>query len=306
MQLSGLFPGNYYNSDESKALDFMGYFAHQRQQEEAFKNQELNRQAALQDIFHNEQMNPLKVQQQQGLLDRQSAELPGIQADSRKKTLDTDFAEQLQPEKIKLAIQQATTGLTQSELAGEMATINKALLNPKLSAQERKVLEMVRDNFPENYKLNRTIEGKKEVAAIPKPGRAGGTGSAKAPAPPKAPTDDIRLANYWQFQADNESDPETKAEHQIKADAARQRALALIQAKADAANAGKVDLGAMGGVPVRPGIAPQGQTPAPATKPAAAPTAPAGRVIIYKDGKAVGTIPESQRAQALKEGYLVK
>jgi len=41
MQLSGLFPGNYYNSDESKALDFMGYFAHQRQQEEAFKKPRL-------------------------------------------------------------------------------------------------------------------------------------------------------------------------------------------------------------------------------------------------------------------------
>jgi hypothetical protein len=127
-------------------------------------------------------MNPLRVQQQQGLVDRQGAELPGIKATSRQRELDTDFAEQLQPDKIKLAIQQATTGLTQSELAGEMATINKALLNPKLSAQERKVLEMVRDNFPENYKLNRGIEGKKELAAMPKPGRSGGTGSAKAPA----------------------------------------------------------------------------------------------------------------------------
>jgi hypothetical protein len=304
MQLSGLFPGNYYNSDESKALDFMGYFAHQRQQEEAFKNQELNRQAALQDIFHNEQMNPLKVQQQQGLVDRQSAELPGIQADSRKKTLDTDFAEQLQPEKIQKALRETWRDMSRAERDQEMATVEKTLLNPNLHPQARKVLEMVRDNFSENYRLNKTLEGKEDVAAIGANARIRTAPGPKTPAPPKAPKTDFELSAYWQFQADQEDDVNTKAELQALADAARERGRKVLQDKADAAKSGGVDVGALGGVPVRPGITTQ--APAPAAKPAAAPTAPAGRVIIYKDGKAVGTIPESQRAQALKEGYLVK
>jgi hypothetical protein len=55
-----------------------------------------------------------------------------------------------------------------------------------------------------------------------------------------------------------------------------------------------------------PGQQPSGQpTQAPAG-PANVPKAPAGRVVIYKDGKAIGSVPESQVEAAKQQGYSVK
>lgn len=304
-QLAGLFPGSYYNSDESKALDFMGYFAHQRQQDEAFQNQAINREGALEDLFQTRQMNPLRVNNQRLMNDTLEAQLGGHRARSKEAELKLDTDTQLQPHLIKQKIAEAFKGVSAAELDQNKNLIRQALLNPKLSDQERKVYSMLRDQFDEFYKLNQTLESKEKIAATPKPGRTG-SGGPKAPAPPKAPKDDIQLSSYWQFQADQENDPTTKTELQALADGARSRALALIQAKADAAATGKVDLGAIGGVPTRQGITPTTGQPPAAPKPAAAPKAPTGRVVIYKDGKAVGTIPESQRDAAVKQGYLVK
>jgi hypothetical protein len=49
-----------------------------------------------------------------------------------------------------------------------------------------------------------------------------------------------------------------------------------------------------------PTVAPKAATPTKAL------VAPAGRVVIYKDGKAVGSIPEAQADAAVKQGYSLK
>lgn len=295
MQLSGLFPGNYYNSDESKALDFMGYFAHQRQQEEAFKNQELNRQAALQDIFHNEQMNPLKVQQQQGLLDRQSAELPGIRATSRKQELDTDFAEQLQPDKIQKALRETWRDMSRAERDQEMATVEKTLLNPNLHPQARKVLEMVRDNFPENYRLNKTLEGKEDVATIGanRSGRTSGTGGPKAPVDRFAiiakianPFDKYTALKAYAAELDD-NDP-----NKARAEAAAAAISSEATTAADTRIGNKFEKGPDG--QWRPVRAPELSAPAPAAKPTAPKTSSLADVQRMYPG-----VP----ADKLKEAY---
>lgn len=181
-QLAGLFPGSYYNSDESKALDFMGYFAHQRQQDEAFQNQAINREGALEDLFQTRQMNPLRVDNQRLMNDTLEAQLGGHRARSKDAELKLDTDTQLQPHVIKQKMQEALAGLTAAELKDEMAQINKMLINPHLTPGQRKVFEMLRENFPENYKLNQTLDSKETVAAMPKPGRTSGTGGPKAPA----------------------------------------------------------------------------------------------------------------------------
>jgi hypothetical protein len=295
MQLSGLFPGNYYNSDESKALDFMGYFAHQRQQDEAFKNQELNRQKALQDIFHDEQMNPLKVQQQQGLLDRQSAELPGIRANSRKQELDTDFAEQLHPEKIKRALAESMAGLSEAEMKTEMLSVTRMLQNPHIHPQARKVLEMVRDNFPENYRLNKTLEGKEDVATIGANarGRASGTGGPKAPADRFAiiskitnPFDKFTALKAYAAELDDGHPDKAKAE------AAAEAIKAEAQTAADTRVPNKFEKGPDG--QWRPVKAPELTSPATAPKPSTAKPASLGEVQKMYPG-----VP----ADKLKEAY---
>ena len=72
------------------------------------------------------------------------------------------------------------------------------------------------------------------------------------------------------------------------------------------AKVGDPDIGAVtkGSVPVVPGVnlgdAPGATTNRPARQ------AGSQRITIYKDGKAVGTIPSEQKEQAIKQGYIVK
>lgn len=55
-----------------------------------------------------------------------------------------------------------------------------------------------------------------------------------------------------------------------------------------------------------PGSQPSGQPAQAPAGPATAPKAPPGRVVIYKDGKAVGSVPEAQVDAAKQQGYTVK
>jgi len=72
------------------------------------------------------------------------------------------------------------------------------------------------------------------------------------------------------------------------------------QAEAEIASVkpGSINTGELAGVPTNagPAIAPKAPT---GLKPAA----PAGRVVIYKDGKPVGSVPAGQLQEALKQGY---
>lgn len=299
-QLAGLFPGSYYNSDESKALDFMGYFAHQRQQDEAFQNQAINREGALEDLFQTRQMNPLRVDNQRLMNDTLEAQMGGHRARSKEAELKLDTDTQLQPRVIKQKMQEALAGLTAAELKDEMAQINKMLINPHLTPGQRKVFEMLRENFPENYKLNQTLDSKETIASTPRPGS--GPRPAPAPKPPAPPKKMEDLQAYYEYKAGQTDDPEEKARFTALARGIFEQRAELERFKAEARRAGGVDTGAVSGLPTVPAPTLGGAAP----KPAAVPKVPTGRVVIYKDGKAVGTIPESQRDAAVKQGYLVK
>lgn len=72
------------------------------------------------------------------------------------------------------------------------------------------------------------------------------------------------------------------------------------QAEAEIASVkpGSINTGELAGVPTNagPAIAPKAPT-------GPKPVAPAGRVVIYKDGKPVGSVPTGQLQEALKQGY---
>lgn len=302
--LANMFPGNYYSGDESKALDFMGYFAHQKQQDEAFKNQELNRQVALEDMLYNQQKRPLELTKMG--LDNQGLEalLPGKRADSSMKELNLRGEQETINAKIKAALAKEAANLSEDEFKQTKTSIYQQLANPFISDETRRVLETVRDNLPENHKLAQMLGSKEKVAQVaanagvkkaeitasrPPAARGGST------APPKPFKDDLVTAQYWQQQADQAKDPAEKAQFAALAEAARQRHLALIQAREQAKKAGSVDLGATGVAVVPPITAPTQTAP----KPAAA----AGGAIRMKDGKGkIYNIPASRKQEALADG----
>lgn len=291
-QLAGLFPGSYYNNDESKALDFMGYFAHQRQQDEAFKNQEINRQGALEDLFQTRQLNPLKVDNQRLMNDTLDAQLGGHRARSKEAELKLDTDTQLQPHVIKQKLQEALTGLTESELKGEIGQINKMLLNPYLSPKERKVFEMLRDNMPDVYKLNQTLQTKEDVAGISANRPTGRAASAaKPPAPPKKMED---LQAYYEYQAGQTDDPEEKARFTALARGIFEQRAELERFKAASRKEGGVDVGTMG-VPTIPAPTLGGAQPSVAPKPTLAPN----KASLVEVQKMYPGIP----ADKLKEAY---
>lgn len=81
------------------------------------------------------------------------------------------------------------------------------------------------------------------------------------------------------------------------------------QANLAAKNAGakpQVDMEAMGIATTTPQASPVLGAPVPAVAERPARQAATQRITIYKDGKAVGTIPQEQKDQAIKEGYSVK
>lgn len=309
MSLAAMFPGDYYSQDLAKSGDFMGYFDHQRQKQEAFKNQELNRQGFLEDLMQKQQQFPLEQAIRQGTISRNAATLPGITAESDLKRREADVKLSIpMEEQRKTILSKLASDLSEQELKSEENQIRQQLLRTDLPPQVRQGLEFARDQFQDIYKLRLTLGNKQSIeeykvdnrppprVAAPRTGGAGGA--------PKAPTlrTDEQTAQYWQLQADTEQDPAKKAELQLLATAARQRMLDTIQAREDAKKAGGIDLSATG-VAVRPGIGQPAAPAKPAAAPTAAPKAPTGRVALRgPDGKWV-SVPEGQVDAAIAQGY---
>lgn len=302
--LANMFPGNYYSGDEAKALDFMGYFAHQNQQQEALRNNEINRQVALDDLFGKQQHRPLDLERKR--LDNQGLEtlMPEKKARADQATLDFNQAQQISPAKIKAALAAEAAKLTKEELAHEQYQVQQQLNNPFISPKERQVLELIRDNFPENYKLTKMLEGKETGARLGAEARveAARIAANKPPAvrsssttQPKPFKDDLVAAQYWQQLADTTNNPEEKAQYAAVAEAARQRHRQLIQDKENAKKAGTVDLGATGVAVVPPITAP---AQPPAAKPDAAPKASLADVQKMYPG-----VPDDKLKEAYKRKF---
>lgn len=317
MALPAAFPGDYYGNDFAKSFDFNGFFQNNRQKEEAFKNQEINRQQALEDLYFSQQYNPLKVQRasidnayQTALTDSEKARLPGIFEDVKGKRLSNDSKEiknklEQRDANIEFSIPEETrrqailTKLAASmhadELKSEEAQIEKFILNPTIPEPVRNTFKQLREQFRDIYKLKLQLDSgerraetaadaRERVASMPRP--SAGT----APKPPKR-LEEVQA--YWLQVALNATDEEDKQAALAKAQEAEAALKASKQDTATAKLTGTPDLEKVG-VATHKGIdAPK------------KPQAPAGRIVIYKDGKPVGTVPLAQKEAAIKQGYKV-
>lgn len=310
--LAAQFPGDYYSGDEAKSLDFIGYFDNQRQKEAARQNQEINRQMALEDLYAQQAERPLKEQrlslENQGL----EALLPQKQAQGKQAERDWEVEQGVPVEDRQKAIKlKLAREMTEDDLKTTTAAIEAALVHPSpavraQAAQLRGLMtDMVklREGFQSKEDIASTAAAAKEAAAKEATARQRAVLEARATlarqqAAARGPKGYQEAATRYRILAEETDDPETQAKYLALS---REFELAA-QEQAKAGKAGGIDVGAVAELPTTQ-VAPQLGGGA---APKAAPKVPTGRVIIYKDGKAVGTVPEAQREQALKEGYTLK
>ena len=177
--LAAQFPGDYYGSDFAKSMDFLGYLANQRQREEAFKNQQINRDMALEDLFQTQQMNPLKRREQELINRTGEVQIPGLEAVSKKQVNEWEELEQTSPARIKAKLSEYYRSADENDVRQEVAALQKALMNPNLPPSARKQLELVLEYTPEHYKLNKVLQNKIAVKETPTPRVGGGTAGGR-------------------------------------------------------------------------------------------------------------------------------
>lgn len=161
--LAAQFPGDYYGGDEAKSLDFIGYFDNQRQKESARRNQEINRQMALDEMFAAEQERPLNLQRKS--LDNQGLEalLPQKQAQGKMAQREWEVEEGVPVEQRRKAmLGKLAREMTEDDLKSTQAAIEAALVHP--SPAVRAQAAQLRGLMSDMQKLQRASDTKIDVA----------------------------------------------------------------------------------------------------------------------------------------------
>lgn len=137
---------------------------------------------------------------------------------------------------------------------------------------------------------------------------AGAKATPQGGIPPKMSAEQAMA--YYNGLASKEPDPQKKAELQAEADRYELIMYRKAREAAAARQEGTPDLKGMGIETI------QNPPPAPTPRAGATPPQPAaptpkykipdGEILVYKNGKPVGTIPADQKAQAIAEGYEVR
>lgn len=121
----------------------------------AKQNEALHQQQALQDLFQNEQMNPLRVRQAQLGNQTTEAQLPGVQADSWNKTRNQQVREGIPLDVEQRAqLSKMAAQMSDDEWKQEEAAIQKALVHPSAAvrAQAQQMLPMLKEFQMERMK----------------------------------------------------------------------------------------------------------------------------------------------------------
>lgn len=309
MALANIFPGDYYSGDVAKSYDFLGYFDNKRREQEALRNNEINRQAALEDLYHTQQKRPLELRQMELRNLGDEALLPQKQTEGKQAQRNWEVEEGIPIEQRRQqALSKIAREITEDELKSTNAAIEAALVHP--SPAVRAQAAQLRGMMSDMMKLREGFQSKADIEEIKAAARtaAAKEASERQLAGIKARAEAARTAakrdpqtyqaaaTRYRILAEDAEDPAVKQQYLNLAAEFE----AAGHADKKAGKAGGIDVGAVADLPtteVKPQLG---------GSPTAVPKVASGRIIIYKDGKAVGTIPEAQKDQAIKEGYTLK
>jgi hypothetical protein len=296
--------------DLSQLMGPVGGYAMGQQKDMAFQNNQMNQDAALQDLLFQRQNDPIKLRQAGLAADTTEAQLPGVQADSWQKTrnqqvregipLDTEQKAQLS----KIATQMSDEEWKQTENALQQAAIDPSprvrewasSMIPHLKAmQEERLKNKDREDRAQSVETMRNVSAEKIAQMNIDAGKFQKGGGVKSL--------ELTIASAKSARERHQAliDAATVAKQQGNvqlAESYTERAAAIRpQAEAEIANLqprpGAANLPAMAGIPVNPNISVA--PPAPAASSAnkyPTPTTqadydklPSGTVYIDTDGK---------------------
>jgi hypothetical protein len=237
------------------------------------QEQEL-RSKQLANLF-NEQNNPLKVQEQQITNQTSQARLPGILAESESKARAEREANQLTPERMSAARAKFLEQASESDIAILESQARQMAMSsdPVKRKQGETLLGQTKGMLEEKQKHAQRLAVIREQGAQtrqtnqerPQPAARGGAMTG-----PDGKLSFEKAAVFYTqraLEAAQSGDMEQAQAFKIMADQFNEKAVALRASAAGQGQAGKVDIGAMGGVPVRtapaatpmqiPGMSPQ-------------------------------------------------
>ncbi len=256
-------------------------------------------------------------------LDTGLAQLPGIRAQSDITARKNKMEEELFPYEIKKKIQQAGIDATEQELKIFDQNMQKLLNAPSGSperAQGEKLFMASKEMLKarEDNKLKLQIEAAETDRAVKVAEIAAGSREKVANiknSPENVAAGLVDSINKGKLNYEKGATAFFTLAEMMEDNDPRKAQYLEIAAKLEAAalnkaNAGanpQVDLDDLGIKTTTPQATPVlGGAPNPATAGRSARQANSERVVIYKDGKAVGTVPKAQADQAVQEGYTLK
>lgn len=262
MNLATNFPGSYYSGDTAKSYDMFGYFDHQRQMQEAFANQEINRKAALEDLMYTQQVNPYRIQQERQKVDRGAADLEAALYKNKGLARDQQVRESIPIDvETKAAMAEIFSKMSDAEWKQTENGIKQMLVSP--SAAERQMGQMLYGLMPEMQRQRETLASKEAIEQAKIEARQRAAEEARIArlneittrerlqrdrlSTSKNPRDFEEAATRYRILAEEASDQETRERF---LNLSREFDISAQQLRA-AAGIGKVDPGQLGGLPTR-------------------------------------------------------
>lgn len=263
MPLGVNFPGDYYGNDVAKSYDMFGYFDNMRQKEEAFKNQDMVRQAAMQDYLFKEQMNPYKLKEAETSQRANEASLESALYKNRDLKRETEVREAVPIEtEVKAAIMKATTEMSNNEWTQTQNAIKQMMVD-RSDENVRKLGKLLYGLMPDMIKQRELLASREEIARTREEARlaaakettqrqlqlvrARGEEARRQLATTKDPKTYQEAAVKFRTMADAVEDDAVRAELLAKASEFERAALTLAQAR----GAGQIDAGAVTGLPTK-------------------------------------------------------
>lgn len=307
-----------YPSLEGLPGVFQGYATGQRMTT-ANQNEGLNQAQALQDIYHNEQMNPIRVRQAGLNADTTAAQLPGIEAESGMKQRNYQVRQGIPIEKEQqAALSELAAKMSDSDWTQTKNDIYQHMQHPDptVAAHARQMYALLPDIEKERLKqqeeTNRLVTGIRATGEETRKTRQMEIEAGRYKKGLSLSLQDqltsgklsyekaaVMLQNAA-YMAELEGDADRAKEYRALANEYAAKNEAAKAAGNAVPKAGSPDIGKLGNIPTNPN---RPTTPFQSPTGAAAPTQDVEKVLVISPDGRKGYIPKSQLQDALKAGY---
>jgi len=149
--LASTYPGNPIQSDLYNALDFFGQQQRDQQFQTAQRNNQINQEAALQDMLFQKQNQPFKLDEMRLGNEETGARIPGVRADSQIKQNNATISNKTLPDQLLAKKTELAKTISEADLASGEALIKRMLISTR--PEQRKAAEQMMEQLYEIRKM---------------------------------------------------------------------------------------------------------------------------------------------------------